>query len=153
MRLGDRIVGSGTSTHQILYKQGLAGELTTFRFVTKNGRRSSGNASAHKLEESVGAYVKTQYSGTPGVSIFGLSILDGYHSMLLTYDGSKFALIDQGPATSFLTGKSTFTVESVLDDDISEYVRGLQDKRVGKSKQYQYPAVIQMYKIYPSKSD
>jgi hypothetical protein len=153
MRLGDRIVGEGTSTHHILHKQGLAGNLYIFRFVNKNGRRSTGNATAHKLEKSVGAYVKAHYSGKPGVSIYGLSVLDGYHSMLLTYDGTEFALIDQGPATSILSGKSTFSVESVMDDALSEYVRDRQDKRVGKANQYQYPAIIQVYKIYPSKPD
>jgi hypothetical protein len=37
MKLGDRIVGTPTSTHQILLKKRLAGPLKTFPFVTKAG--------------------------------------------------------------------------------------------------------------------
>lgn len=69
--------------------------------------------------------------------------------MLLTYDGSKFTLIDQGPATSILTGKSSFKVESVLDDKLAEYVRDRQNVRIGNDKKHQYPANIGLYKIYP----
>jgi len=91
---------------------------------------------------------KNGYGGS-GVSIFGLSALNGYHSMTLIYNGSDFTLIDQGPATSFFTGKSTFKVESVLDDHLSEYVRSKQRVRIGTKKQYKYPAEMSLYKIYP----
>lgn len=149
MKLGDRIVGTESSTHQILQGQRLAGELKKFSFLTKEGEAAKGNATAHKLGDSVGAYVKKHYGGS-GVSIFGVSALDGYHSMLLTYDGSMFQLIDQGPATSFFTGKVAAKVGKVLDNELSDYVRGLQDKRVGNDKQYELPATIEVFKIYPS---
>ena len=152
MLLGDRIVGTDSSTHQILKKKKLAGNLKTFSFVTEEGGKSTGNATAHTLNESVGAYVKKWYGGT-GVSIYGVSALDGYHSMLLTYqvknNKSEFLLIDQGPATSLLTGKSTFATAAGLDDDLSLYVRGRQDKRVGVGGKYQYPANIELFKLYP----
>ncbi|VAW68253.1 hypothetical protein MNBD_GAMMA09-1765 [hydrothermal vent metagenome] len=152
MNLGDRIVGTKTSTHQILKDQGLAGELKTFGFLTKGGSKAQGNATANKLKDSVGEYIKKWYGGS-GVSIFGVSAMDGYHSMLLTYqrkDGkSKFTLIDQGPATSFLTGKSTFYTANDLDSSLSEYVKDRQDKRVGKNGIYEYPADIALFKIYP----
>jgi len=83
------------------------------------------------------------------VSIYGVSALNGYHSLTLTYNGSEFTLIDQGPATSFFTGKVTFTVETVLDNHLSKYIRSKQDVRVGNKKQYTYPANISLYKIYP----
>jgi len=152
MRLGDRIVGTKSSTHQILQNQGLASELKEFSFLTKEDQISVGNANAYKLNESVGAYIKKNYQGS-GISIFGVSAMDGYHSMLLTYqlkDGKpEFTLIDQGPATSFLTGKSVFFTEASLDSNLSEYVRGLQNKRTGKGGKYEYPANIGLYKIYP----
>ncbi|MCP4495036.1 MAG: hypothetical protein GY820_48205 [Gammaproteobacteria bacterium] len=152
MKLGDRIIGTRTSTHQILKDQGLAGELKTFSFLTESGNRAMGNATAHELKDSVGAYIKKWHRGT-GVSIFGVSAMDGYHSILLIYqlkDGkSEFTLIDQGPATSLLTGKSTFLTAGALDASLSEYVRDRQDKRVGKNAKYEYPADIALFKIYP----
>ncbi len=155
MKLGDRIVGTKTSTHQILKNQGLAGELKTFGFLTKKGTKAHGNATAYELKDSVGAYIMSLYRGK-GVSIFGVSAMDGYHSMLLTYqfrDGKpEFTLIDQGPATSHLTGKSVFHFKQGLDASLSEYVRDRQDKRVGKGGKYQYPADIEVYKIYPGAS-
>jgi hypothetical protein len=152
MLLGDRIVGTDSSTHQILKKKKLAGSIKTFSFMTEDGKKSGGNATAHQLGESVGAYVKKWYGGT-GVSIYGVSALDGYHSMLLTYqvknNKSEFTLIDQGPATSLLTGRSTFATAAGLDNDLSLYVRGRQDKRVGVGGKYQYPANIELFKLYP----
>lgn len=152
MKLGDRIIGTKTSTYQILKDQGLAGELKTFGFLTESGSQATGNATANKLKDSVGAYIKKWYEGS-GVSIFGVSAMDGYHSMLLTLqmkDGkSTFTLIDQGPATSFLTGKSAFSTAESLDSSLSEYVRDRQSKRAGKNGKYEYPADISVFKIYP----
>ena len=153
LKLGDRIVGTTGSTHQILLRKGLASPLKVFSFVTQTDKPATGNASAHKLQESVGEYVKKNYGGL-GVSIYGVSALDGYHSMLLTYrikNGvHEFNLIDQGPATSILTGKSTFNTAQGFDTALSEYVRDKQGKRTRGGHQYQ--ANIQIYKIYPGKT-
>ncbi|HEY6528905.1 MAG TPA: hypothetical protein VIZ65_09450 [Cellvibrionaceae bacterium] len=154
MKLGDRIVGASTATHTILKNQGLAGDLKIISFLTAEGKNATGNATANKLKESVGDYVKKYYSGS-GVSIFGVSALDGYHSMLLTYrltsdKKSEFMLIDQGPATSLISGKVIFSTSQALDDALSEYVRGRKDKRTGGN--YEYPANISLYKIYPKAS-
>ncbi len=152
MKLGDRIVGTPTSTHQILLNKNLAGPLKSFAFVTQDGVNTNVNSTAHHLKESVGEYVKNNY-GKKGVSIYGLSMMDGYHSVLLTYQiksgVSTFMLVDQGPATSFLTGKSVFKTAKALDEAISEYVRDRQSKRTKGG--YQYPANVQLYKLYPRK--
>lgn len=152
MKLGDRIVGTPNSTHQILQRQGKAGPLKVFWFFTKAGKKSAGNATAHKLMESIGDYIKKNYCGK-GVSIYGVSTLDGYHSMLLTYQEnnihSKFVLIDQGPATSYLSGKLTAHTSVELDEAITDYVRAKQDMRTAGG--YQFPANVQIYKIYPGK--
>lgn len=152
MRLGDRIVGTPTSTHQILLKQRLTGSLISFSFVTQVGADAKSNSTAYRLKESLGDFVKNNY-GKKGVSVYGLSALDGYHSMLLTYrikNGiSNFMLVDQGPATSLITGKSVFTTAKALDDALSEYVRAKQGKRTAGG--YEYPANIQIYKLYPVK--
>lgn len=157
MKLGDRIVGGETATHTILKKQGLAGELKKIEFLTENNKDASGNRTAHKLKESVGEYVKKYYCNdcNGGASIYGVSALDGYHSMMLTYRKTKdkkeeFILIDQGPATSLLFGKATFHSPNALDNALSEYVRGLKDKRTKGN--FEYPADIGLYKIYPRSS-
>jgi hypothetical protein len=150
MKLGDRIVGTPGSTHQILRRQGKAGPLKVFSFFTKAGKQSTGNATAHKLMESVGDYVIKQYGGN-GVSIYGVSALDGYHSMLLTYQKkngqSEFVIIDQGPATSYLSGKLTAHSSKALDEALTDYIRDKQEKRTAGG--YQFPANIQIYKINP----
>ena len=73
--------------------------------------------------------------------------------MLVTYrikNGThEFNLIDQGPATSILTGKSTFNTAQALDSALSDYVRDRQGKRTDGG--HQFPANIQIYKIYPGK--
>jgi hypothetical protein len=152
MKLGDRIVGTPTSTHQILLKKRLAGPLKTFSFVTDTGAHTKGNAKADRLKESVGDYVKDNY-GKTGVSIYGVSALDGYHSMLLTYrvEGgvSRFMLVDQGPATSYLSGKSVFMTATALDETLSAYAKAKQGKRTIGG--HEFPANIQIYKLYPRK--
>ena len=107
-----------------------------------------------KLKQSIGEFVKKNHGAGTGVSIYGVSPLNGYHSILLTYRIKNgihdFSLIDQGPATSFLTGKSTFNTAQALDTSLSDYVRDKQSKRTEGG--YEYPAIIQIYKIYPSKN-
>jgi len=151
MRLGDRIVGNG-STHEILKRHGRASALKVFSFITQKGKVTKGNAKAHKLKDSIGAYIK-KYYGKKGVSLYGVSAMNGYHSMLVTYrlknGADEFSLIDQGPATSLLSGKSTFHTVSALDKALSEYVRDKQGKRTKGG--YEYPANVQVYKIYPDK--
>lgn len=149
MKLGDRIAGTPGSTHQILYDKGLAGPLRIFDFVTKSENPTKVNSTAHHLKDSVGYYI-VENSGKTGVSVYGVSALDGYHSMIVAYrvkDGAPdFMLVDQGPATSFVTGKSAFTSAENLDKALSEYVRDKQDKRTQGG--YEYPANIQIYQIY-----
>ncbi|MFO1370452.1 MAG: hypothetical protein U1F46_15780 [Marinagarivorans sp.] len=153
MKLGDRIVGGSTATHTILNNQGLAGALKEIIFLDTKGNDASGNGTASRLKESIGDYVKKHH--TAGVSIFGVSALDGYHSMLLTYrltndKKSEFMLVDQGPATSIISGKATFSTAKALDDALSDYVLGLKDKRTKGN--YEYRANIGLYKIYPKAS-
>lgn len=59
MKLGDRIVGTPTSTHQILLNKHLAGPLKSFAFATQTGATTNVNSTAHHLKESVGEYVKS----------------------------------------------------------------------------------------------
>jgi hypothetical protein len=150
LRLGSKIVGS-TSTHQILKLKGRAGPLKIFLFWTKRSKKAIGHADADRLMESIGGYVVKNYSGQ-GVSIYGVSVMDGYHSMTLTYrkknKESEFYLIDQGPGTSLLTGKFKAKTPQELDEALNAYVRSKKDVRIGDTE-YQYPATIGIYRIYP----
>lgn len=151
MKLGSQIVGN-RSTQQILEKKGLAGPLKTFAFLTQKGAKSAGNSTAWDLKSSVGEYVKQNHKGT-GVSVYGVSAMNGYHSMLLTYrtrgGASEFSLLDQGPATSLITGRSTYHTASEFDSSLEEYVRDRQGKRTKGG--YEYPSNIQIYRLFPSK--
>jgi hypothetical protein len=79
--------------------------------------------------------------------------MDGYHSMTLTYrkknKASEFYLIDQGPGTSLLTGKFKAKTPQELDEALNAYVRSKKGVRIGDTD-YQYPATIGIYRIYPN---
>jgi hypothetical protein len=151
MKLGSQIVGN-KSTHQILQKMGLASPLETFSFLTQKGGKSVGNATAWDLKRSIGMYIKQNHKGS-GVSIYGVSAMNGYHSMLVTYrtnqGASEFILLDQGPATSLITGRSTYHTASELDSALEEYVRDKKGKRTKGG--YEYPSNIQLYRLFPGK--
>lgn len=150
MRLGSKIVGS-PSTHQILKRKGRAGPVKIFSFWTDTGKKAVGHADADRLMASIGGYVVKNYSGQ-GVSIYGVSVMDGYHSMTLTYrknnKQSEFCLIDQGPATSMLTGKFKTKTPQELDEVLNEYVKSKKDVRIADTN-YQYPATIGIYRFLP----
>ena len=152
MRLGDRIIGKG-STHEKLLESGKASELRAFGFVTENGQAAN-SATAHALKDSVGKYIEADYRGT-GVQVYGLSIHDGYHALTLTYGkgagGSlEYHLIDNGPATSLLIGHRTFETADELDGALNSYVRrdAIRKYRVGKNGDQPMPARVNVYEIY-----
>ena len=60
---------------------------------------------------------------------------------------SEFTLLDQGPATSFITGRSTYHTSSEFDSALEEYVRDRQGKRTKGG--YEYPSNIQIYRLFP----
>ena len=72
--------------------------------------------------------------------------------MTLTYrkknKGPEFFLIDQGPATSLLTGKFKAKTPQEFDEALIAYFRSKKDVRI-RDTEYQYPATIGIYRIYP----
>ncbi len=152
MRLGDRIIGNG-STHKKLLESGKASELRAFAFVTENGQAAN-SANAHALKDSVGKFIEADYRGA-GVQVYGLSIHDGYHALTLTYGknaagGTEFHLIDNGSATSLITGHRTFETAAELDEAIGSYVRrdAVRKYRVGRNGDQPMPARVDVYEIY-----
>jgi hypothetical protein len=151
--LGDRIVGKG-STYEKLAGRGEASGLKTFSFLTARGQEARGNPAAYSLKESAGAFIEGNYRGA-GVQIYGVSIHDGYHALTLTYGQSEsgsleYHLIDNGPATSLLTGHRVFKSARELDEALCAYIRrdAVTDYRVGKNKDQAMPARIDIYEIY-----
>jgi len=147
---GSQIVGEG-SLHEKLKENGRASELKTFKAVDENDKIVRGNAKAEKLQTSIGKHLEKQYNEKEGgVNVYGLSVLDGYHSMIVTYGKNEkgkieFNLFDQGPATSFWSGNSTFETAEKLDEAINNYIKSKQDKRTKNGSEY--PANAQIFKI------
>ncbi len=156
LQLGDKIIGKG-STHAKLLQAGKAGELKSFGILTEQGKPARGNAVAYSLKESVGHYIEENYRGS-GVQVYGISVNDGYHSVTLTYGKNEkgeleYHLIDNGGATSRITGHTSFKTAQELDNALNEYLRAdhTRDYRVGSQKNMQIPARIDVYEIYSGK--
>jgi hypothetical protein len=154
LQLGDRIIGKG-STYEKLIGRGGASELKSFAFLNDAGQDAAGNATASSLKQSVGEYIGGNYRGA-GVQVYGISIHDGYHALTLTHgkDGDEnleYHLIDNGPATSLLTGHRSFKSAQELDEALCAYVRKdiARAYRVGRNKDQIMPARIDVYEIYP----
>jgi hypothetical protein len=153
-RLGDRIIGKGSTYERMLKRGGVSG-LKSFAFLTDAGRDAAGNATAHSLKDSAGSYIESNYRGT-GVQVYGVSIHDGYHALTLTHGKSgggnlEFHLIDNGPGTSLLTGHRVFKTAQELDEALCAYIRrdAVKAYRVGRNKDQIMPARIDVYEIYP----
>jgi hypothetical protein len=65
-----------------------AGPGRNVEFEAKGGRVTSGTLYPQKLHESLWSVLLEMAGGDPGWSVFGLSILDGYHSVVLTLDNA-----------------------------------------------------------------
>lgn len=147
---GSQIVGKN-SLHSRLKESGRASELKTFNAIDKYGKIAKDNSSAEKIEKSIGGFIEGKYSDKEGgVNVYGLSVLDGYHSMIVTYgkneNGDKeFNLFDQGPATNLWNGNSTFKTAEELDSAINDYIKERQDKRTSNGSSM--PANVQLFKI------
>lgn len=148
-------------TRSKMQEAGYANETTSFGFTDANGNPSNGNASAENLESSVGATAENQADvGSGESSVFGVSIMDGYHTMTLTVsktvlngpteDGtpltaSTFTLSDQGTRTTDNAGNKTFDSAEALDQHLENYMQGHQDQRTQGG--YQFPSIIEIHQI------
>lgn len=147
-----KIVGVN-STHEALLKNGRASQTLSFGFNTKEGKKAKDNTTAFSLSSSIGEYIKSKYKTEEGgVKVYGVSVLAGNHSMIITYgkneDGEmEFNLFDQGPGTSGLSGRNTFKTAAELDAQLNSYVRTWKDKRNNDGSPI--PAEISIFLIKP----
>lgn len=150
--VGSQIIKT-KSTHQFLQENGRASGLLSFDFLTEGGKKAADNSKAHHLSTSIGEYIKGKYNTDEGgVKVYGLTVLDGYHSMMITYgkneDGEmEFNLFDQGPVTGFFDPISTFKTAGELDAVINKYVQGLTKAKTNDGKQF--PARADIFLIKP----
>ena len=149
-KVGSQIIGNN-STHSKLKERGRASDILEFKFATENGNIAYDNRTADHLEKSIGQYIVDNYNKDEGgVKIYGFSVLDGYHSMMITYgpneDGDmEFNLFDQGPATNAVTGHSSFNSAEDLDEAINDYVKAKQKKETPGG--HYYPAKAELFLI------
>src|SRR5215208_144557 len=71
-----------------LETSGLAGPARVIEFEDSSGRVTSGTREPHRLHEGVWDTLVRMAGGDPGWSVFGLSLMDGYHSVTLTLDNN-----------------------------------------------------------------
>lgn len=71
-----------------LVSQGLAERPIVIEFNNDKGKRTTGVTEPAKLRQSVFQTLRTTAKGDRGWSVYGLSIMDGYHSVLLFFDGT-----------------------------------------------------------------
>jgi hypothetical protein len=71
-----------------LEASGMAGPARVVEFEDSGGRVTSGTREPGRLHESVWDALVRMAGGDPGWSVFGLSLMDGYHSVTLTLDNN-----------------------------------------------------------------
>lgn len=87
----DPLVPTGSQidrTMNALRGVGLAGAPREVNFYDERGRPTAGVTAPHSLRESVWDVVIGMTNGARGWSVFGLSLMDGYHSVTLNVDTS-----------------------------------------------------------------
>lgn len=75
-------------TMGVLQTSGRAGTVRVIEFEDKKGRITTGTLYPDKLHESAWDAVIQIAGGDPGWSVFGLSLMDGNHSITLTLDNN-----------------------------------------------------------------
>lgn len=69
-----------------LQESGHAGDARYIEFQDRKGRITKGTLYPDKLNESVWAAIMQMTGGDVGWSVFGMSLMDGNHSVTLTLD-------------------------------------------------------------------
>lgn len=68
-----------------------AAKAEPFHYLSKTGHRipKGGGARPERLENSIWDWIVDVTHDDPGWSVFGVSIMDGYHSVIVSVDGTK----------------------------------------------------------------
>ncbi|MCO5167463.1 MAG: SH3 domain-containing protein [Planctomycetes bacterium] len=96
---------------------GLAGSPRVIEFNDERGRLTYGVAAPHSLRESVWDTALAMTRGARGWSVLGLSLMDGYHSILLYVDTTSTPTIYWADQWSSNEGFRQHTKES-LDEEV-----------------------------------
>ena len=113
-----------------LYRSaGRAGPAREIWFTDRKGRRTRGGARPEGLQGPVWRAALDMVAGDPGWSMFGLSLMDGFHALTLTVDNNdpaapKVFLSDQ--VSGWTDGWKEFSA-AALDTHVLEMVQGWWD--------------------------
>ena len=163
-------ISAGTTisdTRSAMQKSGDAGETKTFGFKDESGKVAGSAPNASTLNGSVGDYVNSALSKVPvGQSVaFGVSIMDGYHTMTLTAStqiiipevvlpdvkipavtATSYTLSDQGTLNGTgLRGNLTFNSPKGLDIALTNYVKSQAGATTNSGSPF--PAIVQLHQI------
>lgn len=110
------------STMKKFQHQGLAGNPVIIEFLDKDGKLTQGAKEPSSLNKSIGKVLIELCKGIPGWHVFGLSIMDGYHSVTITVDMTnpsepEIFWSDQWPSHG---GMMEYTKEEI-DDTITDF--------------------------------
>ena len=83
------VAGEIQTTMAKLQTSGVAGAARVIEFDDARGNVTTGVRAPDRLHESVWAALIDLSGGDPGWSVFGLSLMDGYHSITLTLDNTN----------------------------------------------------------------
>ncbi|MBI1343798.1 MAG: hypothetical protein GC171_12750 [Terrimonas sp.] len=166
---GDDNLSTGSTaseTRSKLQKQGYGGETQKFGFEDNDGKKATAANQADKLDGSIGESVTParyqsleelkEFVQSDNNTVYGVSIMDGYHTMTLTvkqdmdplgYVSTTYTLSDQGTLWGTLgKGNMTFSTPQALDNHLTDYVK--KNSSATTQNGSQYPAKIEIFQIY-----
>lgn len=132
-------------TMELLQKDKRAGAAKEIYFLDKDGKQTKGVRRPEKLPENIFATVLSMAGNDVGWSVFGLSLLDGYHSVTLALDNNdpsqpKIYWADQWSSKG---GWKEYGRDE-LDKEIVSLVRGWWDDQPPKGK---HTTVIRLWRL------
>jgi hypothetical protein len=118
------------ATMELLRQSGRASEAREIGFNDVRGRLTRAAGKPHSLRESVSGAVLEMVGGDVGWSVFGMSLMDGLHSVMLTVDthdpsNPRIYWSDQWKSKG---GWKEYTRDG-LDREITKLIQGWWDKQ------------------------
>lgn len=125
---------------------GRAGPTREIWFTRKNGKVTRGGARPEKLQSNLWQAAVAMTAGDPGWSMFGLSLMDGFHALTLTVDNNdpsspKVFLSDQVPG--WTSGWKEYSAAD-LDAHVVDLVQGWWDGMAVGSK---HTTVVRLWRL------
>lgn len=125
---------------------GRAGAAQEIWFVRRNGKLTRGGARPEGLQSSLWQAAVAMTAGDPGWSMFGLSLMDGFHALTLTVDNNdpsapKLFLSDQVPG--WTDGWKEYAAAD-LDAHVLHLVQGWWD---GMAEGRKHTTVVRLWRL------